>query len=280
MGKEELTKPEIWLKQYWMHLALAGVSILLMLTLIALGRAKRREAMYAEADTRFPESYVELDDTPDAYIELDDTPVLDDEVDTSQVPSQPAADDVEDALDEPRDLRADADEDDFLHEPGTDISGALSEADVYLAYHRYGRAESVVKDAIEANPDSMMLKAKLLEIYAFRRDKKQFTSFLEQMYESADDGSPELWARIVELGRDLIPDHPLIAHADFMGDAGGDAQTAEAGLSTDELDLDIPNEEQILAEVKNTAASRGKKRNIELHDLGSILEDEGKTSKD
>jgi pilus assembly protein FimV len=272
MGKEALTKPEIWLKQYWMHLALAGVSILLVLTLIALGRAKRREALYAEADTMFPDSYVELDDTP----------VLDEEVDTSQVPSQPPADDVEDALDEPRDLRVDADagEDDFLREPGTDISGALSEADVYLAYHRYGRAESIIKDAIEANPDSMMLKAKLLEIYAFRKDKKQFTSFMEHVYESTDDGSPELWARIVEMGRDLIPDHPLIAHADSMGDAGGDGQTAKAGLSTDELELNIPSEEQILAEVKNATSSRGKIRNIELHDLDAILEDEGKTRKD
>ena len=276
MEKEEATKPEIWLKEYWMHLALAGVSILLVLTLIALGRAKRREAMYAEADTQFPESYVELDDTP-----VPDEEVVDR---SQQTPSQPPADDGEDALDEPRDLIADAGEEDYPHEPGKDISGALSEADVYLAYHRYGRAESVIKDAIALNPDSMMLKAKLLEIYAFRKDKKQFTSFMEKLYESTDEGSSELWARIVEMGRDLIPDHPLIAHTDLKGFGDGDEQIAEAGLSIDKLDLDIPDEEQRFAEVNNADAAapapEEKTGRIELHDLGSILEHEDKNRRD
>jgi len=210
--EEEPAESESWIKQYWRHLALAGLSIVLVLILVALGRAKRRAARYSEEDTQFP----------DGYIELDDSPEPEPEAETPRASSGLPADNLFDAQDEPRDLRAHEGNEGSLHEQSVDISGALSEADVYLAYHRYGRAESLIKEAIQVNPDSMMLKAKLLEIYAFRRDKKQFTSYMEQMYESADDASPELWARIVEMGRDLIPDHPLIGNPDLPGEADDD----------------------------------------------------------
>ena len=214
--EEEPAEPESWIKQYWRHLALAGLSIVLVLILVALGRAKRRAARYSEEDTQFPDAYIELDDSPEPE------PEPEPEAETPRVSSRLPADNLFDAPDEPKDQRVHEGDEGLFHEQSVDISGALSEADVYLAYHRYGRAESLIKDAINVNPDSMMLKAKLLEIYAFRRDKKQFTSYMEQMYESADDASPELWARIVEMGRDLIPDHPLIGNADLPGDADGD----------------------------------------------------------
>ena len=94
-----------------------------------------------------------------------------------------------------------------------DISSALTEADVYLAYRRYTQAETLLQNAIRQNPKSMILCAKLLEIYAFRKDKQSFTAFMEEMHEAMTAEAPEIWAKVVEMGRDLIPQHPLIAHS-------------------------------------------------------------------
>lgn len=90
-----------------------------------------------------------------------------------------------------------------------DTSAIMTEADIYLAYRRYGQAETLVKKSMGENPSSQALKAKLLEIYAFKRDKQAFSDCLDQFGTALSLQVPEHWARIVEMGESLVPNHAL-----------------------------------------------------------------------
>jgi pilus assembly protein FimV len=95
----------------------------------------------------------------------------------------------------------------LLPEKSSDIGSILMEADIYLAYRRYSQAESLIEEAMELNPESLELKAKLLEIYAFRRDKKSFSHYLDQIYPLLMNQSPDLWEKVADMGRQLLPEH-------------------------------------------------------------------------
>ncbi len=84
----------------------------------------------------------------------------------------------------------------------------VAEADVYLAYGRDLQAEEILKEALRSNPGRVAIHAKLLEIYAKRRDTKAFEVVATQAYALAEGEGPE-WERIVELGRELDPANPL-----------------------------------------------------------------------
>ncbi len=92
--------------------------------------------------------------------------------------------------------------------PVQDVNSVLTEADIYLAYRRYGHAESLVKGAMQVNPDDPQLKGKLLEIYAFKKDKKAFRDYLEAVSEQLMVAAPDVWGRVQEMGREILPDHP------------------------------------------------------------------------
>ena len=97
-------------------------------------------------------------------------------------------------------IKEQADRRRFSHGSRADVASALTEADIYLAYRRYGPAEELIKQAIDGNPENMILKAKLLEIYAYRKDKNKFVTAMEQVYQSMIARSPEIWAKVVEMG--------------------------------------------------------------------------------
>ena len=80
----------------------------------------------------------------------------------------------------------------------------------------------------------MILKAKLLEIYAFRKDKNKFVAVMEQDYQQMIARAPEIWAKVVEMGRNIAPDHELIAGAALSEE---DADTMINTLSFDLDDL-------------------------------------------
>ena len=58
----------------------------------------------------------------------------------------------------------------------------VAEADVYLAYGRDLQAEEILKEALRGAPDRMAIRAKLLEVYAKRRDTKGFELLATQLY--------------------------------------------------------------------------------------------------
>ena len=84
----------------------------------------------------------------------------------------------------------------------------VAEADVYLAYGRDLQAEEILKEAIRTSPMRVAIHAKLMEIYAKRRDTKAFAMIATDAFKLTQGQGPE-WAYITEMGRDLDPDNPM-----------------------------------------------------------------------
>ncbi|MES2941834.1 MAG: FimV/HubP family polar landmark protein, partial [Pseudomonadota bacterium] len=84
----------------------------------------------------------------------------------------------------------------------------VAEADVYLAYGRDLQAEEILKEAIRTTPTRVAIHAKLMEIYAKRRDIKAFEVIAMEAYNLTRGEGPE-WAYIGEMGRELDPSNPM-----------------------------------------------------------------------
>lgn len=84
----------------------------------------------------------------------------------------------------------------------------VAEADVYLAYGRDLQAEEILKEAMRTNPSRVAIQAKLLEIYAKRRDVKTFEAVATDAYNLTAGHGAE-WDQICKLGQELDPANPL-----------------------------------------------------------------------
>ena len=84
----------------------------------------------------------------------------------------------------------------------------VAEADVYLAYGRDLQAEEILKEALRTTPSRVAIHAKLMEIYAKRRDAKAFEVVAADAFALTRGEGPE-WAYIGEMGRDLDPGNPM-----------------------------------------------------------------------
>lgn len=84
----------------------------------------------------------------------------------------------------------------------------VAEADVYLAYGRDLQAEEILKEALRTQPHRVAIHAKLLEIYAKRRDAKAFELIATEAFGITNGHGPE-WEHICELGRELDASNPM-----------------------------------------------------------------------
>ncbi|WP_411880248.1 FimV/HubP family polar landmark protein [Polaromonas sp. YR568] len=84
----------------------------------------------------------------------------------------------------------------------------VAEADVYLAYGRDLQAEEILKEAMRTSPTRVAIHAKLMEIYAKRRDSKAFETVAIEAFNLTHGSGPE-WAYITEMGRELDPANPM-----------------------------------------------------------------------
>ncbi len=129
------------------------------------------------------------------------------------------------------------------------IDSIITTVDVYLAYRRLTEAESILHNAIEKHPESSELKAKLLEIYAFKKDAKLFAQNLVKYEEELSVQAPNLWEEILIDGMQLIPDHPFIeAYTKKIQAGNQDTKDVAAGSYSlvDELvivDVDMPDDD-------------------------------------
>lgn len=201
-----------WARAEWLLLAIGAVVVLLVLLLILLLRRRHHVSR----------STVPAEDPFGSYAALEEEIKAGGPAEGPPVETEASAQQEED-------------EEGFFVEPGADVASSLTEADIYLAYRRYSQAEALIKEAIKANPDSLVLKAKLLEIYAFRKDKRHFVPYLEEVSQSMAAEAPELWAKVVAMGCNLAPEHPLI-NAEAMTDLL--AEDGEFSENDDQFELD------------------------------------------
>ncbi len=91
-------------------------------------------------------------------------------------------------------------------------SDPLTEADVFLAYGRFGPAENMIKGAIEKEPARNDLKLKLLEIYYSSKNKDAFEQQAQALHGDLESNpDSETWDKVAEMGEDLCPENALFA---------------------------------------------------------------------
>lgn len=90
-----------------------------------------------------------------------------------------------------------------------DVAPSLMMADIYLGYHRYSEAAAMIQKMIATHPGRHSLSVKLLEIYARQGDPARFSSYLDEVHVQIQTEAPGLWGRVVTMGRELLPRHPL-----------------------------------------------------------------------
>jgi len=97
----------------------------------------------------------------------------------------------------------------------------IAEADVYMAYGRDAQAEEILNEALQKDAKRPAIHAKLMEIYAGRRDAKSFEQAAHKL-QSLTGGSGPDWEKAAALGRSIDPQNPLY---------GGAGEAAAAGPS-------------------------------------------------
>ena len=106
----------------------------------------------------------------------------------------------------------------------------VAEADVYLAYGRDLQAEEILKEALRTNPTRVAIHAKLMEIYAKRRDLKGSEEIAIEA-NALTRGNGSEWAYICELGRDLDPSNPIYQPGGLPTHERGTSGQGLGGLS-------------------------------------------------
>jgi pilus assembly protein FimV len=130
----------------------------------------------------------------------------------------------------------------------------VAEADVYLAYGRDLQAEEILKEALRVNPQRVAIHAKLLEIYAKRRDTRAFEVIAAEAHRITH-GEGTDWHHICQLGQELDPansmyrpggqpgEHvPSVAASTVPGTFGSTTATPvmpQAAAAGPDLDLDL-----------------------------------------
>jgi pilus assembly protein FimV len=114
----------------------------------------------------------------------------------------------------------------------------VAEADVYLAYGRDLQAEEILKEAMRTSPSRVAIHAKLMEIYAKRRDTKAFEAVAKEAFNLTQGAGPE-WDAGSALGREIDPANPLYKQGNAPTAAGlagsvmlGGAAAATAAAAT------------------------------------------------
>lgn len=96
----------------------------------------------------------------------------------------------------------------------------VAEADVYIAYGRDAQAEEILLEALKSEPTRHAIHLKLLEIYAARKNTKQFESLASELY-SKTGGVGGDWETAAAMGRKLDPENPLYGGAGSLPQPAG-----------------------------------------------------------
>jgi pilus assembly protein FimV len=147
----------------------------------------------------------------------------------------------------------------------------IAEADVYIAYGRDAQAEQILKEALAKDANRTALHAKLLEIYANRKDAKAFEQTALKL-KNLTNGAGVEWDKACALGRGIDPRNGLYGSG---GEARPAAVTAPAtAAAAPTLDFDLGGPSQNPAAVPDISLDETGKR---LSSLSGIDIDLGTT---
>ena len=116
----------------------------------------------------------------------------------------------------------------------------IAEADVYMAYGRDAQAEEILKEALQKDASRAAVHAKLLEIYAGRRDTAAFEQTALKLKGLSGGAGPE-WEKAMTLGRSIDPQNGLYGgsgSADMTTPPAAARAAPQAAAPTLDFDLD------------------------------------------
>ena len=125
----------------------------------------------------------------------------------------------------------------------------IAEADVYMAYGRDAQAEEILKEALGKDASRVAVHAKLLEIYANRKDAKSFEQSALKVKSLTNGAGPE-WDKAMSLGHAIDPGNGLYG-------SGGAAAEAAPSAAAPTLDFDIGGGGEAAADAPANADSGG-----------------------
>jgi pilus assembly protein FimV len=115
----------------------------------------------------------------------------------------------------------------------------IAEADVYMAYGRDAQAEEILKEALQKDAKRVPVHAKLLEIYANRKDTRAFEETALKL-KNLTTGSGADWDKAATLGRSIDPGNGLYGGAAPAAAAAVPAAApAVAAAAAPALDFDL-----------------------------------------
>jgi pilus assembly protein FimV len=122
----------------------------------------------------------------------------------------------------------------------------LAEADVYIAYGRYGQAENLVRQGLERTPDNQALKLKLFEILFATKNAPAFAQLAQETASSGlPSTDPGAWESIATMGAKLVPGNALFDSKVTGVAAGGDAMDALDDLDLDDLSASLEMDKEV-----------------------------------
>lgn len=112
----------------------------------------------------------------------------------------------------------------------------IAEADVYMAYGRDTQAEEILKEALQKDAKRIPVHAKLLEIYANRRDARSFEQIALKL-RALTNGTGADWDRATALGRSIEPGNSLYGGSGGVAAAVAAPVAAVAAAPTVDFDI-------------------------------------------
>lgn len=215
-----------------MFLPAAGGGVLVALVLLLLMARKRRaakEAAELEAENLAYEQEHQFEQQPEQQADI--TAITEDTV-------------VLDELDEEEPAPAVAPEAEQSFKQEKAEGGALAEADGYIAYGRFNEAASLLMQAIDAEPERVDLRFKLLEVFADLDDRNSFARQVSELEEMG--GNQQQLEQMKTRYPDMFADSsaPVEAADDTMLDLdslglGLDEQQPSQGAQQLDEELDL-----------------------------------------
>ncbi len=239
---------------WWMSpmvlLGVIGVLVLvLVVALIALRRNRLGDADYAD------EAEYDLDETPRESFVGAAAGVADSEaLATDAADEEPYIGELDDNLDEAS-LTSDFDDlgDETLDDTDlTDTAGdkpaeagqgetgdVIGEAEIYIAYGRYGQAANLLSGALDNEPDRWDVRLKMLEVCVESHDEEAFATHAQYLLDHCDDEEVLLACRDLEAQFDSNHVNLSDLDADPEADSSGDSATADTAATVADDDSDI-----------------------------------------
>jgi pilus assembly protein FimV len=130
-------------------------------------------------------------------------------------------------------------------EAGEDEIDILAEADVYLAYRRFDKAEELLKEALREEPARRDLVLKLLEVYSVGGNAEAFVNQAGLLKASLNPSETSIWDKVVAMGKRIAPGNALFEGAaasdeDAAAKTGG--KEAESPSGQELFDVDFEKE--------------------------------------